>query len=383
LNDLQMIQLEILKEFSVVAQREDLAWFVMFGTLLGAVRHNGFIPWDDDVDVALPREDYDRLRLSGGWFSEPYFLQTPQNDPAAAPRHIRLRRSDTTYLAEFPNNYTRGGNMGAYIDIFPLDDVPGAISARGMHYAALRIREQMFMSAAIDENTGGELPDWKAEVCYGAGGIAGMYSLLANRYEWVCSRYNDKPYYTIPVLASSRGARVYEKQWFSAGVTMQFEGIEVPVPSGWREVLVASYPDGLLEPEKEYNLLKQPPDEALIDLSCSYRIYLSRYTDMLVGIEGKRVMLFGAGDSLRIWMERYSKELNMICAFDNAESKWGTTAYGLKVRSPSDLPGLFDNDSRLIIASIYYKEISKQLDNMGIKDYYVFLDGWNYGKDSD
>lgn len=109
LNELQVVELEILKEFTRVAKREGLTWFAMFGTLLGAVRHKGFIPWDDDIDIALPRKEYERLRLSQHWFDEPYFLQTPQNDPSAAPHYIRLRRSDTTVLSNFPNGYTRGG----------------------------------------------------------------------------------------------------------------------------------------------------------------------------------------------------------------------------------------------------------------------------------
>jgi len=383
LNDLQAVQLDILKEFSRVSCREGLAWFVMFGTLLGAVRHKGFIPWDDDIDVALPREDYDRLRASPGLFAEPYFLQTPQNDPAAAPGFVRLRRSDTAYLTNFPTEYTRGGHMGVYIDIFPLDEVPGAGSARHLHSQARRIHDQMLATAGLDENEGGELPDFKAANCYGMGGVAGLYPELARRYEWLCSRYSGEPYYTIPVLAGERGAWIFEKQWFSARETMEFEGLEVPVPSGWREVLVASYPDGLLEPEKDCGITKPEPVEAVIDLKRSYKEYVSRYTDMLEGIGGKRVFLFGAGDSLRIWLERYAGGLDIACAFDNSPAKWGTAAYGVQVCPPEDLPGLLDGASRLIVASIYHKEIGEQLDNMGIKDYYVFVDGWNYVKESE
>jgi lipopolysaccharide cholinephosphotransferase len=103
---------------------------------------------------------------------------------------------------------------------------------------------------------------------------------------------------------------------------------------------------------------------------------------MLKGIEGKRVYIFGAGDSLRIWIERYSQGLDVICAFDNSKSKWGTSAYGIPIRSPDELPALIDENSRLIVASVYRKEIGIQLDNMGIKDYFVFVDGWNYRKDS-
>ena len=383
MNILQSVQLDILKEFSRIAQQEGLTWFAMFGTLLGASRHGGFIPWDDDIDVAMPRAEYDRLRAAPELFSEPYFLQTPQNDPAAAARFLRLRRSDTAYLTNFPTSYTRGGHMGVCIDIFPLDEVPGAISAKQLHTQVQRLHEQMLATAGLDENAGGELPDFKAAGCYGMGGVAGLYPMLAERYEWLCSRYSGEPYFAIPVLTSERGARVYEKQWFSSGETMEFEGLNVPVPSRWREVLVASYPDGLLEPEREYGVSRQKPEAPVVDLKRSYKEYVSRYADMLRGIENKRVIIFGAGDSLRIWLERYSDGLEVVCAIDNARTKWVTTAYGVPVRSPDELPGLLDENSRLIIASVYHKEISEQLDNMGIKDYSFFIDGWNYRKESD
>jgi len=238
----------------------------------------------------------------------------------------------------------------------------------------------MLASAALDENTGGELPDFKAEICYSLGGIVGLYPMFAERYEWLCSRYKNEPYYTIPVLSSSRGGFVYEKSWFKTGNFMDFEGERVPVPSSWREVLVASYPDGLLEPEKEYELSSKPKEKIIIDTKRSYKEYVTCYTDMLKGIEGKKVYIFGAADSLRIWLERYSEGLDVICAFDNSESKWGKTAYDVPVCSPEDLPGMLGKDSRLIVASMYHKEICEQLDNMDVGDYYVFIDGWNYLK---
>jgi len=291
---------------------------------------------------------------------------------------MKLRKSDTAYIERYPTIMTRGGNMGICIDIFPLDEVPGAISSGKMHYTAQKIHDQMFATASLDENDGGELPDHKAELCYGMNGVAGLYPMFAERYEWVCSRYIDEPYYTIPVLASSRGTWLFEKEWFSDVEMMTFEGISIPAPIGWKEVLVASYPDGLLEPEKVPGKPLHVIKDVIIDTDNSYTSYTKRYTDMLNDIKNKQVYLFGAGDSLRIWLERYSKGLNIICTFDNAENKWGQTAYGVLIKSPDDLPKLYDKNSRLIITSIYHKEIAKQLDNINIRDYYIFIDGWNY-----
>ncbi|OXS55880.1 hypothetical protein B1A99_21890 [Cohnella sp. CIP 111063] len=377
LNELQAVELDILKEFMRVAKREGLTWFAMFGTLLGAVRHNGFIPWDDDIDIALPRKEYDRLRLSQHWFSEPYFLQTPQNDPAAAPHFIRLRRSDTAILMNFPNGYTRGGHMGAYIDILPLDDMPNGDVAKRVQETVAKMQVQMFASAALDECEGAEIPEGKERFCYGAGGISGQYDFLAGRYERFCSKYSNQLYYSIPVLGGEKGGKVYDKKWFSEGVEMDFENLKIPVPVGYQETLIVSYPNGLYEPDVKDRKPKQR-DHCIVDLNRSYQEYIRRYTDMLCDIESKKVYIFGAGDSLRIWMERYSQGLNVVCAFDNRKEAWGSSAYGVPVRSPSELPALMDENSRLIISSIYHKEIAKQLEVMKIFDYYFFIDGFKY-----
>jgi lipopolysaccharide cholinephosphotransferase len=70
--------------------------------------------------------------------------------------------------------------------------------------------------------------------------------------------------------------------------------------------------------------------------------------------------------------------MEVICAFDNSKSKWGDKSYGVIVRNPEELPTLINKNSRLIIASIYHEEISKQIEKMGISDYYIFIDGLRY-----
>jgi lipopolysaccharide cholinephosphotransferase len=383
LTELQRVETDILREFIAVAGREGLAWFAMFGTLLGATRDGRFIPWDDDVDIALPRADYDRLRRSPGWFGEPYFLQTPQNDPGAAPHFMRLRHSGTSVIpADFPNNLTRGGNMGAYIDIIPLDDVPNGEMARAMQQTAESMQEQLLACAALDECDDVISPE-KEFTCYQAGGVKGIYAELAERYERFCARYKDQPYCAMPVCAGERGARVYEKQWFSSYELKSFEDLDIRVPVGHEKALVAAYPGGTLVPGLKYRVPKHTQD-AIVDMSRPYTHYTRRYFDMLRGIEGGAVCIFGAGDSLRIWLERYGAGLDVACAFDSSEGKWGTKAYGVTVRPPRDIPGLLraDGSLRLIVASIHHRDICRQLDWMGVSGYYVFIDGLNYRADA-
>lgn len=86
LKKLWAIEADLLREFVRVCDKYRLRWYAYAGTLLGAIRHSGFIPWDDDIDVCMPREDYDILTKElAGEFKTPYFMQTPYTESGCIP----------------------------------------------------------------------------------------------------------------------------------------------------------------------------------------------------------------------------------------------------------------------------------------------------------
>ncbi len=120
MNDLQKRLLVILKEFARVCEKHNLRYFLNGGTCLGAIRHKGFIPWDDDVDVMMPREDYEKfLTLQYEYEGTPYFIQSWKSDPRYTYGFAKLRDSSTTFIEDFYKNHRI--NHGVWIDIFPLD----------------------------------------------------------------------------------------------------------------------------------------------------------------------------------------------------------------------------------------------------------------------
>jgi len=124
LRKLQMIELEILLEADRVCRKHDINYFLVYGTLLGAVRHKGFIPWDDDLDIAFLREDYEKfckifpLEADSG----KYFMQTWQTDSHYFWNYGKIRRLGTEYirLGQEHMKYT----TGIHIDIIPFDYLP-------------------------------------------------------------------------------------------------------------------------------------------------------------------------------------------------------------------------------------------------------------------
>lgn len=127
---LQLRLLNILKAFDKMCRRHGLRYYLEYGTLLGAVRHGGFIPWDDDLDIMMPRPDYELLiKHSKEWLPEPFEFICYENDRRYPLQFGKVQDASTT-LVERPHLYYLGG---VYIDVFPMDGVPDDEKERRAH----------------------------------------------------------------------------------------------------------------------------------------------------------------------------------------------------------------------------------------------------------
>lgn len=122
LPQVRKVELEILSVVHQFCIKYNIKYTLAYGTLLGAVRHKGFIPWDDDIDIWMPREDYDKfIEL---WYNNPvdgYILQTPYNEPEYTQNFTKIRKDNTTYLQMGEEQLSY--HKGIFIDIFPLDRI--------------------------------------------------------------------------------------------------------------------------------------------------------------------------------------------------------------------------------------------------------------------
>lgn len=123
LRDIQKIQLEIALELKRICEKHKISFFLDSGTLLGAIRHGGFIPWDDDFDVGLLRKEYNRLlQVLPNELEDKYEIQTWENDPGYPGAYIKIRKKDTIFR-EYKTDDLQRMN-GIFIDIFPYDYLP-------------------------------------------------------------------------------------------------------------------------------------------------------------------------------------------------------------------------------------------------------------------
>ncbi len=126
---LQLKQLEAMVEIDRVCREKSITYYLIGGTLLGAIRHQGFIPWDDDLDIGLPRADYDRfVELAQEAFGDKYFLQTYDTDPESYVPFAKVRVNNTIFKER--SQVHMDCHHGIYVDVFPLDSVPDSRVAR-------------------------------------------------------------------------------------------------------------------------------------------------------------------------------------------------------------------------------------------------------------
>lgn len=121
LRELQLTELEILKKVHEVCEQNGITYYFVGGTLLGAMRHKGFIPWDDDLDIAMPRHDYNRFLAlcQDGALGEKYYLQHTVTDPEYWLPFAKVRKNNTLFDEDSYKNIET--HKGIFIDIFPLD----------------------------------------------------------------------------------------------------------------------------------------------------------------------------------------------------------------------------------------------------------------------
>lgn len=260
------VELDLLNELLRVCQKHDIAVYAFAGTLLGAVRHGGFIPWDDDVDVCLTRENFNKLlRVAKDEFHEPYFFQTGYNDQKFFLGYARLRNSQTTGIITY--NKSAEYNNGLYVDIFVLDGLCEDEKKRKNQLAAMRFLAKV---ANVYHSSSKKL---KVKLVKPLLHSTVKYEWVINLYHKLMSRYsNDAKRVSFLTHADSMIDK-YSVQIDDLQGTekLKYEFIDLPIPRNAEEILEHTYGDYMKFPPLEergqwhQGILIQDPDRSYID----------------------------------------------------------------------------------------------------------------------
>ena len=258
------VELDLLNEFSAVCEQYGLKWFAHAGTMLGAVRHHGFIPWDDDIDVVMPREDYERLcKVAPTAFVHPYFFQNEDTDCYFARAFSRLRNSETTAIFDNEIAFRFPYNQGIFIDIFPMDHVPADPDERKRWYAgvadlnahAVQWRTMIhFYRPKTGKGFGKRVSYWLKHIYYKYVSKTDYHSYM-DRHHLLITSYNDvETGWVGESIIPRLGRQLWRTEWVSETVLMPFEMLHIPVPAHYEECLTASFGPDWKTPKQIPNL---------------------------------------------------------------------------------------------------------------------------------
>lgn len=263
LKRLQQEELEILKEFVGVCEKLNLKYYIIGGTLLGAVRHGGFIPWDDDIDIGMPRKDYEVfIKEAQELLPAHYFIQNLYTEPGFVQNFTKLRNSNTTCIEIDVRRWKI--NHGICIDVFPLDYRVKHKELEKFYAKAFFIRN-IILNEAWSENF-----FIRAFVAPILKLFFPLNKLLRYREEMYKSG-TDKEYLCSNCSATKTkfGSPAW---WYGEGVPMKFEDIEVIAPSEYDKLLTSVYGDYMRLPPVEQQQGHHYVEA--IDFEKSYKEYI-------------------------------------------------------------------------------------------------------------
>jgi len=249
--NLQLLELDILKEIVAICDDNNLKYYIIGGTFLGAVRHKGFIPWDDDIDIAMPRDSYE------------IFLNIASNK---LPKHMKIENFITNHKCQFC--ITKVQNINAKImeytdetyvcvDVFPIDGTPNNKYLRKWHCFRVALKKKLMFSVLLSPFCKLRKLSLKGQI------ISKIMKILpidhyyqANKEQQKMDRLLkgqkiDNSNYIGTILGSYGAREIVPKAYFGDGTFYEFEGIKFRGPSMHNEYLTRIYGDYMKIPPIE------------------------------------------------------------------------------------------------------------------------------------
>ncbi len=262
LRQLQMVELEMLIELDRICRKCGIRYTLTGGTLLGAVRHGGFIPWDDDADVSMMREEYEKFRKAceTELDKERFYFQDMRNTAGYRWGYGKMRRKDTLFLREYQQDMPY--KQGVFIDIFPRDGVPdGRIGEKLHKFACFCVRKTLWSPVGKKAHPNIFMRKWFA-ILYRLSGTV-IYKI----YDYLVKVSNKKETQYVRALTFPvpNGYKGYKREWYAESVNIEFEGHTFMANRHYREWLEQEFGDYMKLPPEVQRKVHPVVDIRLIE----------------------------------------------------------------------------------------------------------------------
>ena len=252
LRNVQLIQLEIAKEVKRICEKNKIVYWLDSGSLLGAVRHQGFIPWDDDLDIGMKRSDYNKfISIAQKELSSDYVFQDWNTDPNYGLSFAKIRKKGTVYIENKAQNSL--AENGIYIDIFPYDLYGDSILKQGVPLKIIKLL--MSNKAGIEtwrENDSINIPKFLIHMPFKAMSYLFKRKFLIKMYNIISQKYNNHSLdYFFPQGISNYGKWIIPVAAMKEMIELPFEDTTFKVPKGYDEYLTHAYGDYMKLPPED------------------------------------------------------------------------------------------------------------------------------------
>lgn len=266
----QLAMLDMLEAVDHICKKHRISYQLFAGTALGAVRHQGFIPWDDDLDVIMLRSDYERfMKIAPQELEARFFLQKEFSEHWPM-FFSKLRLNNTTALEKY-HVRDKKIHQGIYIDIFPCDNLSDNHYMRKLQFIVSKviIAKSLYSRGYETDNRGKKL---FMQLCR-------MFPRKPlHMFCILCREKNSEMVHTFFGASSRYEKSIYPREWFSNTKSVIFEGKEYPVSIDVEEMLKSLYGDYMRLPAPEERKCKT--HVAFLDLEQSYTEYLEMQKTM-------------------------------------------------------------------------------------------------------
>lgn len=255
LTEIKQVELGILDYIVDICNKYNLIYYLSYGTLIGAIRHKGFIPWDDDIDVVMLREDYEAfLRVGQKKLGKDYFLQTKATDKNYVNPFAKIRKNGTVFRETLVKDVDM--HHGIYIDIFPVDNAmprskKGYRQVRLLNYFR-EIKKGRTQERSHEENLFQRL----------------LSDTMVDRgINFALNLFSKKKTDYVSDLVFNNTEKLYDeyslrRETFESTIPGEFEGYFFPIPSNYHEVLTIYYGDYMTLPPLE----NQKPHHHVVEI---------------------------------------------------------------------------------------------------------------------
>lgn len=248
LDELKSIQIDILDVVHQFCQENGITYFLSSGSLIGAVRHKGYIPWDDDIDLYMPRKDYDRFLSVFNKDNSRYKVVSLQTDDSCTFAFAKVERTDTRIIEYVDNPMALGIN----IDVFPVDGVPDDLEERAKYFAKIqRFRNELVLKdVSLDFKRRGLIKN----IILLLGKLFLFHKSmrhLAEQLDMSIDKVNSDSQYVCNLVMGNGINSVFTRAAINDSTDVEFEGKFYKTMRGYEEYLTKTYGNYMLLPPIE------------------------------------------------------------------------------------------------------------------------------------